>query len=97
MVLMTVNAGPRMIEFAYLAMSAELAILEAVDRGHTRMLWLLPPGAAVDFYLGRLHYARLYPLYAALSFATGLYLTAAGFRRATMRRAMPSAWVSFSA
>lgn len=42
-ILMTVNSGPRMIEFAYLAMSAELAILEAVDRGHKRLLWLLPP------------------------------------------------------
>jgi hypothetical protein len=42
-VLMTVNSGPRMIEFAYLAMSAELAILEAADRGHKRLLWLLPP------------------------------------------------------
>jgi hypothetical protein len=42
-VLMTVNSGPRMIEFAYLAMSAELAILEAADRGHRRLLWLLPP------------------------------------------------------
>src|SRR3984885_1361521 len=42
-VLMTVNSGPRMIEFAYVAMSAELAILEAADRGHKRLLWLLPP------------------------------------------------------
>jgi hypothetical protein len=42
-VLMTVNSGPRMIEFAYLAMSAELAILEAADRGNKRYLWLLPP------------------------------------------------------
>ena len=42
-VLMTVNSGPRMIEFAYLAMSAELAILEAADRGNKRWLWLLPP------------------------------------------------------
>jgi hypothetical protein len=42
-VLMTVNSGPRMIEFAYLAMSAELAILEAADRGNKRLLWLLPP------------------------------------------------------
>ena len=41
--LMTVNSGPRTIEFAYLAMSAELAILEAADRGHKRLLWLLPP------------------------------------------------------
>jgi hypothetical protein len=42
-VLMTVNSGPRMIEFGYLAMSAELAILEAADRGNKRWLWLLPP------------------------------------------------------
>jgi hypothetical protein len=41
--LMTVNAGPRMIQFAYLAMSAELAILEAADRGNKRLFWLLPP------------------------------------------------------
>jgi hypothetical protein len=42
-ILMTVNSGPRTIEFAYLAMSAELAILEAADRGDKRFLWLLPP------------------------------------------------------
>jgi hypothetical protein len=42
-VLMTVNAGPRMIAFAYLAMSAELAILEAAERGKKRLVWLLPP------------------------------------------------------
>jgi hypothetical protein len=42
-VLMTVNAGPRMIEFAYLAMSAEMAILEAAERGKKRLVWLLPP------------------------------------------------------
>jgi hypothetical protein len=42
-VMMTVNSGPRMIQFAYLAMSVELAILEAADRGHRRLLWLLPP------------------------------------------------------
>lgn len=42
-VLMTVNSGPRTIMFAYLAMSAELAILEAADRGRSRLLWLLPP------------------------------------------------------
>jgi len=42
-VLMTVNSGPRMIEFAYLAMSVELAILEAADRGNRKLLWLLPP------------------------------------------------------
>ena len=41
--LMIVNAGPRTIVVAYLAMSAELAILEAAGRGRTRLLWLLPP------------------------------------------------------
>lgn len=42
-VLMTVNSGPRTIEFAYLAMSAELLILEEFDRGNKRLIWLLPP------------------------------------------------------
>lgn len=46
------------------------------------MFWLLPPAAAVDFYLERLRYAQLYGAYGALSFALGLYLTVAGFRRA---------------
>jgi hypothetical protein len=41
--LMTVNAGPRTILFAYLALSAEMGILEASERGKTRLLWLLPP------------------------------------------------------
>lgn len=42
-VLMTVNSGPRTIEFAYLAMSAELLILEEFDRGNKKLIWLLPP------------------------------------------------------
>jgi hypothetical protein len=42
-ILMSVNSGPRMIEFGYLALSAELAILEAADRGDKRYLWFLPP------------------------------------------------------
>jgi hypothetical protein len=42
-VLMTVNAGPRMIIFGYLAMSAELLILEAAGRGRKKVFWLLPP------------------------------------------------------
>ncbi|HVZ82885.1 MAG TPA: hypothetical protein VG893_04365 [Terracidiphilus sp.] len=42
-VLMTVNSGPRTIEFAYLAMSAELLILEEFDRGDKRFIWLMPP------------------------------------------------------
>jgi len=41
--LMTVNAGPRTIAFAYLCMSAELAILDAAERGKKGLLWLLPP------------------------------------------------------
>jgi hypothetical protein len=43
MALMTSNGGPRTIVVAYIALSAELAILEAVERGHTRLAWLLPP------------------------------------------------------
>lgn len=42
-ILMTVNAGPRTILFGYLAMSMEVAILEAAERGKPRLLWLLPP------------------------------------------------------
>ncbi|MGA8089564.1 MAG: hypothetical protein WCA10_20000 [Terracidiphilus sp.] len=42
-VLISVNSGPRTIAMAYIAMSAELAILEAAERGKTRALWLLPP------------------------------------------------------
>ena len=41
--LMMVNTGPRTILFGYLAMSMELAILEAAERGKTRLLWWLPP------------------------------------------------------
>lgn len=41
--LMLVNSGPRTIAIAYLALSAELGILEAAERGKTRLLWLLPP------------------------------------------------------
>ena len=42
-VLMTVNSGPRTILFAYLAMSAEMAILESAEPEKARLLWLLPP------------------------------------------------------
>ncbi len=41
--LMTVNAGARIIVIAYLCLSAEMAILEAAERGKTRLLWFLPP------------------------------------------------------
>ena len=41
--LMTVNTGARTIVVAYLAMSAEMAIIEAAERGRKSLLWLLPP------------------------------------------------------
>ncbi len=41
--LISVNSGPRTISIAYLAMSSELAILDAHRRGNSRALWLLPP------------------------------------------------------
>jgi hypothetical protein len=42
-VLMTVNAGPRTIAIGYVALSAELLILESSEQGNRRLLWLLPP------------------------------------------------------
>ena len=42
-ILISVNSGPRTIAMAYIAMSSELEILEAAERGKTRGLWLLPP------------------------------------------------------
>ncbi len=41
--LMSANGGPRTILFAYLALSAELAIIEAMERDNARIAWLLPP------------------------------------------------------
>ncbi len=41
--LITVNAGARTIVFGYLAMSAEMAIIEAAERGRKSLVWLLPP------------------------------------------------------
>ncbi len=40
--MMTVNCSPRTIQFAYLALSAELAILETQDPKRQKLLWLLP-------------------------------------------------------
>ncbi len=40
--LMTVNGGARTIVIAYLALSAEMAIIEAAERGKKWLLWLLP-------------------------------------------------------
>jgi len=42
-VLMSVNTGVRTILFGYLALTAQLAILEMIERGHRRVVWLLPP------------------------------------------------------
>jgi hypothetical protein len=42
-ILMWVNAAARTIVIAYIALSAEMAILEAVERGRKKLLWLLPP------------------------------------------------------
>jgi hypothetical protein len=41
-VLMWVNASARTILIGYIALSAEMAILEAAERGKMRLLWLLP-------------------------------------------------------
>lgn len=43
LILMTINSGPRTIEFAYLAMSTEMLILEEFDRGNKKLIWCLPP------------------------------------------------------
>ncbi len=42
-VLMWVNVSSRTILFGYIALSAELALLEAEERKPSRKLWLLPP------------------------------------------------------
>jgi hypothetical protein len=42
-VLISVNSGPRTIAIAYLALSAEQALIESAVRGKLRALWLLPP------------------------------------------------------
>jgi hypothetical protein len=76
--LMTVNDGPRTILIAYLAMSAEMAILEAAERGKTHLLWLLPPlfcvwinlHASWPFGIGLL---ALYILCGVFSFKKGVF------------------------
>ena len=40
--MMTVNCSPRTVQFAYLALSAQLAILETPDPKRQKLLWLLP-------------------------------------------------------
>src|ERR1700734_1215740 len=49
--LMTGNSGARTIVIAYLALSAEMAILEAAERGRKALLWLLPPLFCIWFNL----------------------------------------------
>ena len=44
------------------------------------MFWLLPPAAAAQFYLKRLHYEQLFYLYAAMALVVGICLSVAGFR-----------------
>ncbi len=46
------------------------------------LLLFLPNTAASSFYLGSLHYAQLFYLYAAIDIALGLYLTITSFRSA---------------
>jgi len=41
---------------------------------------VLPPATAVEFYLGTMHYARLFYVYAAFSLALGVYLAYSGFK-----------------
>jgi hypothetical protein len=41
---------------------------------------LLPPAAAIEFYLGTVHYAQHFYVYAAFSLALGVYLAYVGFK-----------------
>ena len=76
--LMTVNSGPRTIIVAYLALSAELAILEALERGKTRAAWFLPPLFSVwinlhGSWLIGLGLLALYILCGAFGFSKGVF------------------------
>jgi len=42
-VLMAVNVGPRTIALGCIALSVEMLILEAAERGRRQLLWILPP------------------------------------------------------
>ena len=76
--LMTVSDGLRTIIFAYLAMSAEMAILEAAERGKTRLLWLLPAVFCVwinlhgSWFVG-MGFLVLYILSGLFSFSKGVF------------------------
>ena len=76
--LMMVNDTARNIILAYLAMSAEMAILEAAERGKTHLLWLLPAVFCVwinlhgSWFLG-MGLLALYILCGMFSFKKGVF------------------------
>lgn len=74
--LMTVNSGPRTIEFAYLAMSAELLILEEFERGNKRFIWFLPPLFALWVNLHGFWFAGI--VLFAMYIASGLFSVDSG-------------------
>jgi hypothetical protein len=77
--LMSVNSGPRTIALGYLCMSGEMLIFEAVDRGRTRALWLLPPLFCLwinlhgTWFIGLVLFAT-YALCGSLSIDRGAFL-----------------------
>jgi hypothetical protein len=75
-ILMTVNSGPRTIEFAYLAMSSELLILEEFDRGNKKLIWLLPPLFALWINLHGFWFAGIVLL--AMYIGAGLFKVSFG-------------------
>jgi hypothetical protein len=76
--LMMVNDTARNIILAYLAMSAEMAILEAAERGKTYLLWLLPAVFCLwinlhgSWFLG-MGFLALYILSGAFPFRKGVF------------------------
>jgi hypothetical protein len=88
--LMMVNDGPRAIIIAYLAMSVEMAILEAAERGKTYLLWLLPLVFCVwinlhGSWLIGLGLLGLYILSGLVSFRKGIF-DQEGFSRPALGR-----------
>jgi hypothetical protein len=99
-ILMTVNDGPRTIVIAYLAMSAEMAILEAAERGQTRLLWLLPPLFCVwinlhGSWLIGLGLLAMYIFCGAFSFKKGVFEQEA-FSRNDRNRLLPVFFASLA-
>lgn len=75
-VLMTVNSGPRTIEFSYLAMSAMLALLEAHERGNRKWIWLMPVVFCLWINVHGLWFAGV--VLFALYIASGLFTLSLG-------------------